>query len=180
MDSKQALRAYIRRSQPIWTQQEYTAASERIVEKLKQHPRLAAARTLLLYYPLPDEVDTRALISQLAAAGKQVLLPKVTDGYHMEMRRYTGPGDLHTGAFGIMEPTGEPFTHYTQIDVAIVPGMAFDKAGHRLGRGKGYYDRFLNLLPHTYKIGICFPYRLLDNIPADRHDIAMDEIISRT
>ncbi len=178
MGSKQALRARIRKSQPRWTQQEYAAESERIVEKLKQHPRLAAARTLLLYYPLPDEVDTRTLIDELAAAGKQVLLPKVIDGNQMEMRRYTGSGDLHTGAFGIMEPAGTPFAHYAQIDLAVVPGMAFDAAGHRLGRGKGYYDRFLSQLPHTYKIGICFPYRLLDNIPADQHDIPMDEVVS--
>lgn len=76
-----------------------------------------------------------------------------------------------------MEPTGELFTDYDLIDVAIVPGMAFDREGHRLGRGKGYYDRFLAQLPHIYKIGICFPFQLVDKVPADVHDILMDEVI---
>ena len=96
----------------------------------------------------------------------------------MELRRYSGPADLQRGAFGIFEPTGELFTDYNTIDVAIIPGMAFDAKGHRLGRGKGYYDRFLaKLSPSTYKIGLCFSWQLVDYVPTDEHDIPMDEVI---
>ena len=163
MNSKQELRRIIRASHPL--------------TKLSRHPRLADAHTVLLYSALPDEVQTLPLLNRLSAEGKTVLLPRVVSDTDMELRRYTGPNDLEPGAFGIMEPTGELFTDYDLIDVAIVPGMAFDREGHRLGRGKGYYDRFLARLPHIYKIGVCFPFQLVDQVPTDAHDILMDEVI---
>lgn len=138
---------------------------------------LASSNTILLYNALPDEVPTQALMDELVAQGKTVLLPCVINDTDMELRRYTGPQDLQTGPFGIQEPTGELFTDYEAIDVAIVPGMAFDAEGHRLGRGKGYYDRFLSRVPHLYKIGLCFSWQLVDHVPCDEHDIKMDEVI---
>ena len=163
MNSKQQLRRLIRASHPL--------------TKLSRHPRLADAHTVLLYSALPDEVPTLPLLNRLTTEGKTVLLPRVVSDTDMELRRYTGPNDLEPGAFGIMEPTGELFTDYDLIDVAVVPGMAFDREGHRLGRGKGYYDRFLAQLPHIYKIGICFPFQLVDKVPADAHDMLMDEVV---
>jgi 5-formyltetrahydrofolate cyclo-ligase len=131
----------------------------------------------MLYNALSDEVPTQALMDKLVAQGKTVLLPCVINDTDMELRRYTGPQDLQTGSFGIQEPTGELFTDYDTIDVAIIPGMAFDAEGHRLGRGKGYYDRFLSRVPHLYKIGLCFSWQLVDHVPYDEHDIKMDEVI---
>ena len=163
MNSKQELRRLIRASHPL--------------TKLSRHPRLADAHTVLLYSALPDEVPTLPLLNRLSTEGKTVLLPRVVSDTDMELRRYTGSNDMEQGAFGIMEPTGKLFTDYENIDVAVVPGMAFDREGHRLGRGKGYYDRFLTRLSHTYKIGICFPFQLVDLVPADAHDILMDEVI---
>ena len=163
MNSKQQLRRLIRASHPL--------------TKLSRHPRLAEARIVLLYSALPDEVPALPLLNRLTTEGKTVLLPRVVSDTDMELRRYTGPNDLEPGAFGIMEPTGELFTDYDLIDVAVVPGMAFDREGHRLGRGKGYYDRFLAQLPHIYKIGICFPFQLVDKVPADAHDMLMDEVV---
>ena len=75
-----------------------------------------------------------------------------------------------------MEPTGEPFTDYEQIDIVLVPGMAFDAAGHRLGRGRGYYDRFL-IQTACRKIGVCFPFQRVAEVPTDDHDVMMDEVI---
>ena len=72
---------------------------------------------------------------------------------------------------------GEQFTDYDKIDLALVPGMAFDAAGHRLGRGKGYYDRFLGEHPHIYKIGVCFPFQRVAEVPSEAHDVVMDEVI---
>ena len=133
--------------------------------------------TILLYSALPDEVPTQGLMDELVAQGKTVLLPRVIDDKDMELRRYTGPQDLQEGAYGILEPTGERFTDHEAIDVAIVPGMAFDAEGHRLGRGKGYYDRFLSRVPYLHKIGLCFSWQIVDCVPCDEHDIVMDEII---
>lgn len=148
------------------------------VSVILSHPRVMAAHTILLFSALPDEVPTQQLTDELVAQGKTVLLPKVVSDTDMELRLYTGRSDLREGAFGIMEPVGEEFSHYEQIDIGIIPGMAFDAAGHRLGRGKGYYDRFLSRVPCFYKIGLCFSWQLLDHVPSEEHDIIMDEVLT--
>ena len=138
---------------------------------------LAEAQTIMAYYSLPDEVNTHALIDELVAEGKTVLLPKVTGDDTMELRRYTGRADLQEGSYHILEPVGERFTDYAAIDLAVIPGVAFTPDGKRLGRGKGYYDRFLTLIPDVYKIGMCFPWQLVDHVPCDEHDIGMDAVV---
>ena len=149
-----------------------TQWSKETVERLKL--RLGESRVVMAYWPLSDEVDILPLISWLVAEGKTVLLPKVLDDETMELRRYTSPADLAEGAFHIQEPVGAAFTDYEMIDVALVPGMAFDAAGHRLGRGKGYYDRFLSAHPRLYKIGVCFPFQRVPLVPSEPHDVCMD------
>ena len=139
--------------------------------------KLFPYKVIMLYSALPDEVPTQILMDELVAQGKMVLLPRVISDTDMELRRYTGRHDLQLGAYGILEPTGELFTVYDTIDVAIVPGMAFDAEGYRLGRGKGYYDRFLARVPYLYKIGLCFSWQMVDKVPHDKHDIVMDEVI---
>lgn len=172
--TKQELRQLIRRQKLLHAGDDSVA----ILEKLKRLSSLSSARTILLYSALPDEVQTESLMNELVSQGKMVLLPKVIDDSTMELRRYTGKKDLSQGAYNIMEPSGERFTDYAAIDVAIIPGMAFDSRGHRLGRGKGYYDRFLSqLTSKTIKIGLCFPWQLVDVVPTDKNDISMDCVI---
>ena len=163
--------------------------SVEIVEKLKARILTLSSSishlTVMAYWPLPDEVDIRPLINALVAQGATVLLPKVVDDEHMELCRYASQNDLTEGAFHIMEPTGAPFADYEKIDVALIPGMAFDAAGHRLGRGKGYYDRFLASLrpsglipqPSPLLLGVCFPFQRVAEVPTEEHDICVDEII---
>lgn len=172
---KQELRQFIRQQKRLLTPQQRDEQSLAIARKLLAHPRIERARTLLLYHPLPDEVDATSL---LETPGVSILLPRVIDDCRMELRRYEGPESLQRGAFGIMEPCGALFSDYGRIDVAVVPGMAFDRNGHRLGRGRGYYDRLLVQLPQAYKIGICFDFQLMEAVEADAHDVLMDEIVS--
>lgn len=108
---------------------------------------------------------------------KRIILPVVT-GDELELRVYTGPQDLAIGSYGIAEPTGAPFTDYETIDLAVIPGVAFDRYGHRLGRGKGYYDRLLPQIPAS-KVGICFPFQLIEEVPAEAFDFRMDTIIAQ-
>lgn len=132
--------------------------------------------TILLYHSLPDEVNTLPLIRQLHAEGHTVLLPTVV-GSNLELHAYTGDTDLTTSAdFGIAESTGPLFIDYTNIDLAIIPGMAFTPDGHRLGRGKGYYDRLLPQLS-CKKIGLAFHFQIVDHIPCESHDIKMDMVV---
>ena len=133
--------------------------------------------TILLYHSLPDEVSTHDLIRILFAAGKTILLPTVT-GDTLTLHRYEGETSLTIGtSFGIQESQGPLFNAYTQIDLAIIPGMAFTLQGDRLGRGKGYYDR---LLPHLTcpLIAIAFPFQILPSIPTEPHDIRMTEVLT--
>lgn len=177
MDKKQ-LRREIKLRKSLYSAQQLYEQSLPVIQRLLAHPRLREARIVMLYHSLPDEVFTHTLADSLLLGGKTILLPRVTGESAMELRHYTGPCDLAPGAYGIMEPSGTPFADYAAIDLAIVPGVAFDAAGCRLGRGKGYYDRMLPLLTHAYKIGICFPFQMTDDIPTDSHDIKMDEVIA--
>lgn len=152
--------------------------SERIMEQLMRHSRFCAAQTVMLYHSLPDEVCTEGIL-QGFCRDKQLLLP-VVDGDTMHPVHYVGSDNLRTGAYAISEPQGAPFTDLSTIDLVVVPGMAFDAVGHRLGRGKGYYDRFLSQpeLAHAYKIGLCFPFQRLQEVPTDAHDVPVDEVLT--
>ena len=155
---KKELRKHIREIKRQFSQQQLEELSLPIITRLKS--RLTDAKTILAYYSLPDEVDTRQLLDDLVAEGKTVLLPKVVDDENMEIRRYTGRQDLREGILHLMEPVGEPFTAYEDIDIVVVPGLAFDAAGHRLGRGRGYYDRFFTLHSLLFTtIGVCLGFQ---------------------
>lgn len=190
---KQELRKEIRNRKRQFSQDQLGELSLSAISKLRKHPKVMAAHTLLLYYSLPDEVNTHEWIDELVAEGKRVLLPVVVNDKDMVIREYTGKHDLAEGSFHIMEPIGKLFPEekYPEIEVAIIPGMSFDDTGHRLGRGKGYYDRFLTKLrgmegnyserkeadgTEVYKIGICFGFQKLQEIPFENHDILVDEV----
>ena len=176
---KDELRRQMREMKRQFTPQQLEELSLPIVARLKE--RIKDAQTVVAYYPLPDEVDIRPLLDDLVAMGKTVLLPKVTGDTTMELRRYTGQQDLREGAFHIMEPVGEE-SHVDCRCVILVPGIAFDAAGHRLGRGRGYYDRFLSSLFTFHfslftSIGVCFDFQKVPEVPTDEYDIPVDEVI---
>ena len=177
--TKRELRQQIRTQKRRLSAVEMAVMSEDICSKVLALASWQEAGTLLLYYPLPDEVDVRLLIKDAFESGKKVLLP-VVKGDELELHLYEGEASLKEGAFGIMEPTGPLFApkHYDEIELAVIPGMAFDSAGHRLGRGKGYYDRLLPNLKAAKLMGICFPIQFLDEVPAEAHDISVCKVIS--
>ena len=174
---KKELRAQVRQYKRQFTQQQLGELSLPIVARVR--PLLRDAQTVVAYYSLDDEVCTHSLIDELLAAGKTVYLPKVVSDEAMVLCRYTGPDSLQQGAFGIMEPVGSPLPTNTTIDVVLVPGMAFDTEGHRLGRGKGYYDRFLSTLtnPRPRLIGVCFDFQKVDFVPTEACDISVDLVV---
>ena len=171
---KNELRHNIKQQKRQFTSQQLAQLSLPVLDRLR--PLLHDAKVVLAYYSLPDEVDTHVLIDELVAEGKTVLLPKVLDDTTMELRRYTGLQDLCEGAYHIMEPVGMTFTDLSQIDVALIPGVAFDAQGHRLGRGKGYYDRFLSLIS-TKTLGLCFDFQKVAEVPVEAQDVAVDKVV---
>ncbi len=175
--TKADIRLWIRGLKAAHTAEELKERSLSACSRIKEDELWHKAGTVMLYHALPDEVDTAPLLADALLMGKRVLLPRVV-GDNLELRIYT-PDTLCRGAYGIMEPTGDVFLaeDYASIDLAIVPGMAFDRRGSRLGRGKGYYDRLLPLLPKAYKLGLCFDFQLLDYIPCEEHDVRMDWVM---
>lgn len=182
---KEELRRQIRQMKRQFTPQQLEELSLPVIQRLRS--RLADYQVVFAYYSLPDEVCTRQLVDDLLAEGKTVLLPKVVSEEAMEWCIYKGPQDLQEGSFRIMEPAenhGDRSLDSTlqranqgTVAVILVPGMAFDAKGHRLGRGRGYYDRFLAAYPHIYKIGVCFDFQKVEEVPTDDFDIAVDEVI---
>jgi 5-formyltetrahydrofolate cyclo-ligase len=129
----------------------------------------------MLFASLPDEIPTHSTIEQWAK-NKNIYLPRV-NGDDLEIIKYY-PGILHKGSYDIMEPEGNDTVSPEILDLIIVPGVAFDRKGNRIGRGKGYYDRFLCQHLETKRIGICFDFQLVEEVPTEPLDIKMDEVIS--
>lgn len=179
MLSKVDLRALIKQRGRELTADLKTEQSANILNKLSHHPMFVKAHTILLFYSLPDEVNTHSFIEHWSRY-KNLLLPVVINDEELELHPYTSANEIKPGAYNIGEPTSLAFHNLEQIDLIIVPGVAFDAQGHRLGRGKGYYDRLLAKpqLKHTYKIGICLPHQFIANVPTDAHDVVMNEVIA--
>lgn len=173
---KPELRRYIRSLKKKFSPEELSSMSECLCRQILDSGWWKTSQIVLLYHALPDEVDTKWLLDRALSEQKTVLLP-VVQGEDLVLCSYDG--DTREGAFGIQEPVGKPFSDFASIQLAIIPGMAFDGEKHRLGRGKGYYDRLLPHL-HAYKVGLCFPFQMCEEIPVETHDIPMDEVISRT
>ena len=180
MPSKKELRALVRQRKAAHSPAELHALSMEACRGVCRSSLWQTARSVLLYHPLPDEVDVTPLLTEAHRLGMRIYLPVVTGAESIEARRWTPDTPMLAGAYGIQEPSGVKISkgEYGEIDLAIVPGMGFDSQGHRLGRGKGYYDRLLARMPRAHLMGVCFPFQLLPGIPSEPHDIDMEEVIS--
>lgn len=173
MDKKE-LRAYIKSLKKQHTKEQLLEQSEKILAQLEQHPDFVKAEKVMLYSALPDEVQTQAFLEKWHLK-KQIILPTVV-GDDIIPVAYTADTSFAVGDFNILEPQNEPYTG--NFDLIIVPGVAFDRKGNRLGRGRGYYDRFLCQHLSVKRIGICFDFQMVDEVPSEPFDIRMDEVIS--
>lgn len=149
-----------------------------VCESIMESREWQSAKVVLLYMSLRDEVSTTMLIKEAEKARKTVLLPTCV-GDDLILRIYEGEERMHTGAFGIMESMGRVYDEgeYQNIDLAIIPGMAFDMKGGRVGRGRGFYDRLLPKLNKSPKVGVCWEFQIVDSVPMDEYDIQMDFVI---
>ena len=173
MDKKE-LRANIKLLKKQHTKEQLLEQSELILAKLERHPDFRNARIVMLYSALPDEVQTQAFLEKWRHE-KKIILPTVVgdDIIPVELAENTG---FAVGDFNILEPQNEPYTG--GYDLIVVPGVAFDRNGNRIGRGRGYYDRFLCKHLDVKRIGICFDFQLVDEVPTEPNDIKMNEVIS--
>lgn len=160
--------------------------SETVMAQVEQLEVFQRARTVLMYWSMDDEVQTHRFVERWYR-DKVVLLPCV-DGDDLRLRQYTGPECLVAGEqFGIGEPAGrdrmgaagsEEWTALDEVELIVVPGVAFDRTGNRMGRGRGFYDRLLKSTPNAVKIGVAYEFQMLEEIPVEPHDVKMDIVIS--
>ena len=155
------------------------AKSRRILRKLSQEPVFQRAESVAFYYGITPEVETKPSLKKFLKK-KKVYLPRIGPKKSLTLCRVLSLSrDLKKNAYAIMEP--KVFCEKRpagQIDVIIVPGVAFDKHGGRLGRGGGYYDRLLREAPKAFKIGLCFREQIVKKVPMTPHDVEMDRVIT--
>ena len=177
---KDNIRREIRALVAQMTEAEKLSQSLCICEQVKAMGEWQDADDVLLYAALPDEVSLSALISNALANGKRVWLP-VVDGDNLRIRQYKDGMTEMSAGFHIEEPTPDAPellpSAYSQISLAIIPGRAFTPDGDRLGRGKGYYDRFL-VLYHGTTIGVAFSCQIYSSLPTDPWDRPLNKMIA--
>lgn len=181
--AKEAVREQVRRRIGALTADERVAKSEAVCRVLLALPEVRAAKEILLYAPLPDEVDVWPAFHALKAAGKRILLPKCLPGERglLRIKIRNLERDLAPGALGILEPKSNRGASSGELDVVIVPGRAFDGSGNRIGRGAGHYDRFLSRdSRHAFKCGVGFDCQLFDAVPAGPRDVPVDAVVTES
>ena len=157
-------------------------AAERVAEALLALPELAEAHVVLGYGATPEELDPALALAELTALGVTIAYPRIEAPGVLGIHTVLDPSELVSGPFGLREPSADaPRIDPAEVDAVIVPGVAFDEHGRRLGYGGGYYDRLLPLLrPDCARIGLAFDEQLLPQIPAEEHDEHVDLVVTPT
>lgn len=174
---KNLLREQIKTLKNSYSPEDLASWSDKVFSLLEQLPFFPDSKNILIYNSLKNEVQTADFIQKWLPV-KRFFLPVVKDD-NLVFREYNKSTTFHKGSLNVMEPNGNDLIDYSNIDMVIIPGIAFDKNMNRLGRGKGYYDRFLSRTDiSAVKIGVCFEFQLFEHIPTHIHDIKMNYIIT--
>ena len=161
--------------------------SEVICRKVMTLPEYVDARTVMCYVDVRDEVRTCRLLTTALAGGKRVVVPYCLADDRLALFRMESFDELEVRTFGILEPTDawrdrpDRRVESIELDLIVVPGIVFDRRGGRIGHGKGYYDRLLKQArPDATLVAIAFDCQLVDRVPMDSHDVAVDMIVTET
>lgn len=171
---KDDIRRSIKARKTLLDDIEKEESAERVFSIVQEMAAFLMADRVLLYHSLPDELSTRSFIERWHSK-KQFYLPRV-NGLNLEILPYDR-SRLHLGSFRIEEPDGDDTADINDIDLVIVPAVAFDRRGNRVGRGKGYYDRLLSS-SRAVTIGVGYDFQLVDEIDAEEHDVAVDFVVT--
>ena len=173
---KQELRRVIREKKRAMTQEEILTASALLAEQFYQTPQYKNAKTIYGYLPYNQEVRTVPMLRQALLDGKKVAVPKV---YGDEMR-FIYMEDLEktaTGYAGIPEPIADEPVAHDPTALVLMPGLAFDRTGNRMGYGGGFYDKFLADEPDHPTVALCYEFQLLPSVPREEYDGPVDVVL---
>lgn len=174
--NKNQIRSQIRELKKQLSEDQKAQAADSVFMKIELLPEFKSAKTILMYWSTADELPTHKFVEKWSVE-KAILLPSVVED-DIKIKKYSSKENLKRGNLGIYEPKmNEVFVG--KIDLTIVPGVAFDLKKNRLGRGRGYYDRFFNNI-ETQKCGVAFDFQLLPSVPTNNDDKPMNKVISPT
>lgn len=172
---KKEIRKKIKELRSMLSEMEREAAAAQVFARLEATAAFQMADRILMYHSLPDELSTISFLRKWKD-NKRFYLPRV-NGVNLDILPYDETR-LELGSFHIEEPQGESVVDPGEIELIIVPAVAYDRRGNRLGRGKGFYDRLL-ASTRAAKVGVGYEFQLLDEIPAEPHDVPMDMVITQ-
>ena len=175
LSQKQFIREKIAKYKNALSKEKADSLSQNIGDRLVQTELFQQAKSIALYYGIKNEVQTAELINELHTK-KKIALP-VVSGENLFFYAFLEKENPTKGCFGIPEPVSDELISPDQIDLFIVPGIAFDYECNRMGRGKGYYDRYLSGINKPI-IGLCFDFQLFEHIPYEVHDKKMKMVIT--
>ncbi len=182
METKEQIRKRIIQVRNQMPGAEVSEKSSIIAEKVLKTPEYEEADNILLYADYRHEVMTREIFDDALLLKKKVYFPKCSEDGSMEFYQVISVKQLESGYKGIKEPVVEEAYHFCfdgrEDTLIIVPGVAFDMQGYRVGYGKGFYDRFLQDKRQMTVMGLCFAGQIVEEIPHDRYDIRMDKIVT--
>ena len=177
--SKALAREEARRRLATLDARERAAADAAIAARVWEAPEVAQARTLLLYAALPEEAATDAIAREALRRGIRLVYPRSLASGALSLHAVGSLGELRPGRYGIREPEAGPVVPAREIDAALVPGLAWDRAGHRLGRGAGYYDRLLGDPGWgAFRCGVFFAVQEVPALPRDDWDVRLDAVVT--
>ena len=177
-ETKDSIRAYAAKERFALCDEEIRQKSLLISEKLQGLESFKLSKSIALYSPILNEVRTGSIFISAVEMEKEVYFPRV-NGPSLDFYRIHNLEQLKPGKFGVLEPEPNLFKADPQeIGLFIVPGLAFDKSGNRLGYGKGYYDRALSNIPEHRKVGIAYGFQVRDSVPADDNDQKVGAIVT--
>ncbi len=175
---KAALRARMREMRVAISPEERAASAERVMARLFDVPTVRMARTILSFSSFGSEVPTEEIVRRLHEEGRRVLLPFV-EGHEMEAAEAPAGDSLVATDYGPMEPTERVAVHPSEVDVVLVPALAFDRLGYRVGYGGGHYDRYLARLgPRAVRVGVAFHAQVVTAVPHGVEDEPVDLVVT--
>lgn len=179
-EAKKVLRGVMRLRLASISQETRESASNRICERLRTAPEWQDARGILGYVAMPSEPDVLPALREAAAAGRVVGIPRWNAESGLYEAARLPPSDLlKPGPFGVPEPPSHyPSVPFERLDLILVPGLAFDRCGRRLGRGKGFFDRLLACASHARRWGVAFDLQLVTEVPAALHDANLHAVVT--
>ncbi len=175
-EEKRALRRLIKERKAQLSRQDMEREAAGVFSAVAALPAFREANTVLAYWAMDDELPTASFVDGLVGS-KRIALP-VVQGEDLLLMEYTGRACLQrVPPFGIEEPQDTPVIPPSDVDLVLVPGVAFDPRGNRMGRGRGFYDRLFAQMPDVATVGVCLSVQLVESVPTEAHDVPMDYMV---